>query len=158
VVCVNVLQIPARNARERRRTPRVWLARLRARRDADTWLRVSAGRWEDHPAFAWRAAELTSVRERRVLARSLRGIVSEAKSRLPVVSASPLERRRVAPYADEIGLLAERVGDCERPVTAAGVLLLRDLLTDGGGPLYAGGDGAALRDALGRIRATLEPR
>jgi hypothetical protein len=153
---VNVLRTPVVTARPR--TPRGLLARVRARRDADAWLRVSDGRREDHPAFAWRAAELTARRERRILARSLRGIAAEATAPRAMPSASPLDRRGVAPHAAGISELADRVGDCDRPVSAAGILLVRDLLTNGTGPLYTGGHVADLPNALARIRSTLEVR
>jgi hypothetical protein len=117
---------------------------------------VSEGRWDSHAAVAWRVAELTSVRERRTLARSLRGIVTEATSRHPMVSASPLNRRRLAPYAGLIDRVEGRVADFERPISAAGVVLLRDLLTDGASPLYLGGDVTELPDALRQIESLLE--
>ena len=158
MMSVNVLRIPAVTGRLRPCTPRGLLARARARREADAWLRVSDGRREDHPAFAWRAAELTAPRERRILARSLRGIAAEVTAPRPVMSASPLDRRGLAPHAAGIAALADRVGDCDRPVSAAGILLVRDLLTDGGSPLYTGGAAADLPDALSRLRSTLEVR
>jgi hypothetical protein len=146
----------ALNAPARGRARPAWPRRWRARREADRLLRASDGRWDSHDALAWRVAELTSARERRTLARSLRGIVEEATSPQPMVSASPLNRRRVATYTGLIGRVAERVGDVERPVSAAGIVLLRDLLTDGAGPLYVGGDVKELPAALRRIESLLE--
>jgi hypothetical protein len=138
--------------RARRRS---WFAKLRARRDADLWLRTSLGRWDSHPAVAWRVAELTSPRERRILARSLRGIVHDVKAPRSTFSASPLNRRDLGPYVDEIAELAGVVGDLDRPVTAVGIVLVRDLLTDGGSPLYLGGTVSELPARLARIRSAL---
>jgi hypothetical protein len=152
VAVVDAFRIPARGARTPRRS---WFARARARRDADRWLRISDGRWESHPAFAWRTAELTSARERRVLARSLHGIVGDVTAPRSPFSASPLNRRGLRPHTAEIKSLADLVGDLDRPVSGAGIVLVRDLLTDGGSPLYTGGNAAALPAVLARIRATL---
>ncbi len=71
-------------------------------------------------------------------------------------NASPLNRRGLVPYVHEIHALAERVGDLEQPVTAAGIVLVRDLLSDGGSPLYTGGNVADLPNTLSRIRSTLD--
>ena len=149
---VNVLRLPAPAARAPRPS---WFTRLRARRDADRFLRASRGSWESHPAFAWRVAELTSPRERRSLARSLRGIVKDAASPSWTFSASPLNRRGLRPYVDDLARLACRIGDLEQSVTGAGIVLVRDLITDGGSPLYIAGDVRALPATLARIRATL---
>ena len=142
---MDVFRIPALGARAPRRS---WLARAKARRDADRWLRV----------FAWRTAELTSARERRVLARSLRGVVSDVRAPRSTFSASPLNRRGLRPYVAEIESLADLVGALDRPVTGAGIVLVRDLLTDGGSPLYTGGSPDALPAALTRISSALEAR
>ncbi len=95
----------------------------------------------------WRTGELISERNRRVLAKALRGVVSELDARrLP--GASPLNRSGARPHASVIQALADRVGDLERPVSARGLLLVEDLLTDGWGPLYA-------RNRVGEIGASL---
>jgi len=111
---------------------------------------------QSHPAVAWRTAELTSSRERRMLARSLRGIVSDVQSPSWAFSASPLNRRGLVPYVHEIRALADRIGDFEQSVAAAGIVLVRDLLSDGGSPLYTGGNVADLASTLSRIRSTLD--
>jgi hypothetical protein len=145
-----------RNSSVGRAPRRSWLARARARGDADRWLRTSQGRLQSHPAFAWRTAELTSLRERRMLARSLGGVVADVNAPIWGFSASPLNRRGLVPYVQEIQALADRVGDFEQPVAAAGIVLVRDLLSDGGSPLYTGGDVADLPNTLFRIRSALD--
>ena len=91
-----------------------------------------------------------------MLARSLSGIVADVNAPLWALSASPLNRRGLVPYVLEIQALAARVGDFEQPVAAAGMVLLRDLLSDGGSPLYTGGNVADLPNTLSRIRSTLD--
>jgi hypothetical protein len=84
----------------------------------------------------WRLTELTSVRERRQLVRSLEGLIRLLDPRyLP--GAVPVNRPAARPLVPRIEALAARIGDLERPVDARGVLLVERLLTDGGGPLYA---------------------
>jgi hypothetical protein len=119
-------------------------------------LAVSAGRWEAHPKFAWRAAELIAPRERRILARSLRRVAAEVRSPRPVINASPVNRRGVAPFAPELETLADRLADLDQPVSAAAILLVRELLTDGGSPLYVQSRSTEISDVLSHIRATLE--
>jgi hypothetical protein len=133
-----------------------WLRRPRRRREADALLRVSGGGWESHSAVAWRVAELTSPRERRLLAKTLRSIVRQAEDTRPGFSASVLARRRLRSRIPKLSRLADCLADLSQPVTGAGVVLVHDLLHDGGGPLYLGGDEAGLDPSLDRIRKTLE--
>jgi hypothetical protein len=130
------------------------LRRSRERQQADRLLRVSEGRWESHPSVAWRVEELTSPRERRAIARSLRGIVRDVSKQ--IFGAAPVNRYGLLPYVLRLTRLADRIGDLDRPATGAGMLLVRDLLTDGGSPLYTGGCADDLPAALARIRTTLD--
>jgi len=141
------------NSREGKIT--AWLRGPRRRREADALLRSSAGRWEHHPAVAWRAAELTSPCERQTLARSLRSVVSEVRDPRTRFSTSILNRQ-LGRHAWEFESLAERIADLHRPVGGAGMLLIRDLLTNGCGPLYIGGDVDELSPAITQIHDLLE--
>ncbi len=110
-----------------------------------------------HPESAllvWRAAELTSARERRICARSLRRIVKELEGRL-LPGAVPLNRRGVRPQAPALAALAERVADVSQPVTPGGMLLVHDLLCDAYSPLYVGANVDKLPSALQRIQSAL---
>jgi hypothetical protein len=108
------------------------------------------------PELAWRVAELTSHRARRDLARSLSGIVGELDPKwLPGVS--PLNRVGLRAHVTSLLALADRLDD-DRPVTAAGVLLVRDLLTDGGSPLYAAGHIEDLEPTLAQLHDLLDGR
>jgi hypothetical protein len=85
--------------------------------------------------WAVMSRDASSPRRRRSLARSLRGVVRSLDAKhLP--GASPLNRVGVAPYEGEIQALADRVGDLDRPASRLGLDLVRNLLCDGGSPLY----------------------
>jgi hypothetical protein len=111
-----------------------WDDRRRLRASADDWI----ARGCENPKasrYDWRIDELTSVRERRQLGRSVRGIVPAlAAGRLP--GASPLNRATLRPYRAELIALADRLDDLERPVSATGILAVWRLLTEPGSVLY----------------------
>jgi hypothetical protein len=129
------------------------LRRRRRRREADALLRASGGRWESHPAVAWRVAELTSPYERTRLARVVECVFDEILDPRPRRTASVLCLGRVRPCAPELSRVADRLADLSHPVTGAGIVLVRDLLRDG--PLYLGGDEAELGLTLRRIDPVL---
>ncbi len=124
------------------------------RRVADRLLRGGARVHSESALLVWRAAELTSARERRACARSLRGIFKELDGNtLP--GAVPLNRRAVRPYAPVLVAMAERIGDLSRPVTPRAMVLVRDLLGDGDSPLYSRQNVDRLPETLQRIRSAL---
>ena len=130
-----------------------WNEQRRRRAVADAWLR-GGGR----PAqFAWRAEELTSSRERRLLARSLRRVVRELG--VPGFrSAVPLDRMALRPHAAELAALAGRLDALDRPVSPAGILEVQRLLTSPGSPLYLYARKADLSEVLHSIELDLEIR
>jgi hypothetical protein len=79
--------------------------------------------------------DVVSAHRRRSLAKSLQGVVRSLDPRL-LPGASPLNRAGLGPYVPEIRALAARVGDLKRPASRRGLQLVRNLLTDGGSPLY----------------------
>jgi hypothetical protein len=100
---------------------------------------------------------VVSARQRRSLERSLRGILrSLDPKRLP--GASPLNRAGLWLYAPEIKALADRVGDLGRPASRHGLDLVRNLLTDGGSPLYDRDRAAELPETVKRILLALDLR
>jgi hypothetical protein len=112
---------------------RRWLELTRRRRAADRWLRTGAS---PTPLHRWRATELVSGRERRLLVRSLEDVVLDLRgSALP--GAVPLDRVGVRPYEGEIVALADRLSDPARSVSPAGILLVQDFLTRPESPLYS---------------------
>jgi hypothetical protein len=129
---------------------------VRERRDADRVLRGSHGAAVS-TSFAWRVAELTSARARRALAHSLRDLVDDlSPRRLP--GATPLNRGGLRAYSDLLLVLADRLELLDLPVTPSGMLLLRDLFSDGGSPLYLYGDADGLPAELERIHDALNGR
>ena len=93
--------IPARH-------PRAWLERRRARAEADYW--IAHGFASRYP---WRVAELTTFRERRACARSLRGVLGElCGAKLP--GAAPLRVASLRPHVVLLEQIEARLLD-ERP-------------------------------------------
>jgi hypothetical protein len=122
----------------------------RLRRDADAWI----ARGYEGPAawYGWRIAELTAARERRVLARSLRRVSSEL-SDPRVDRLSPLNRKELRPHQQLVDQLSQRLDDFDRPVTAAGILAVNELLTSPASALYQCGRNidASLRETIDRL-------
>jgi hypothetical protein len=112
-----------------------------------------------HPQSAllvWRAAELTSDRNRTILARSLTGIVQELEHPA-LISAVPLNRAALRPHVPLLRSLAARLNELERPVAPRGMVLVEELLTDGlTSPLYSGGRGMDVAAALVRCLDALD--
>jgi hypothetical protein len=151
------MAIDVRSAsRPHRPTPFGFFRRARERAAADQWLVARTHTFSTDPAVRRRIAELTSVRERTRIAKSLLGAVREVGH--PGISASPLNRRAVVECADELTELAERFADLDQPVAPRGVVLTLSLLTDGSSPLYGHDRGDGLPLAVGRIRAALDRR
>jgi hypothetical protein len=86
---------------------------------------------------ALRARQLTRMRARRRLARSLRARVKDAErpARARMSAAVPVSRRAVLQWRESLLGLAERLERPE-PINPAGVARVLALLTDGTGPLY----------------------
>ncbi len=133
------------------KTAQRWNERRRRRAVADAWL-LNGGR---PTQFAWRAEELTSPGERRLLARSLRAVVRELgfPGRRSTV---PLNRKALRPHADEIAALAARLDDLDRPVSPAGILEVEHLLTSPGSPLHLYSAETDVSQKLAAIRRDLE--
>jgi hypothetical protein len=125
------------------------------REQADDLLRAGARVHPDSALLTWREAELTSGRNRKTLARSFSRIALELEGRV-VPGPVPLSRA-AREHVAEIRALSERLGDLERPVTARGMALVEDLITDGfGSPLYVPERAKALGPTLQRCLAELD--
>jgi len=125
-----------------------------ARREADEELVASI---YTTPRTAWRAAELTSHKNRATLARSIERLIDSADARhLP--GPTPLNRIAVREQADRLRQLADLIRGPEVPVTARGLLLIDRLLTDGYGPLYVSYRAIELPDVLSRCFEALVPQ
>jgi hypothetical protein len=126
----------------------------RRRRRADDELRRGS-----HAArLAWRFDELTRPEHRRELAAELRAVADDlADQGRFALSARPLNRTAARPHRFLLRRLATRLQDVERPLDAASLLAVEDLLCDGGSPLYSPAYAdqlePTLRDLLARIEA-----
>lgn len=117
--------------------PRVWLKHRRARAEADDW--IGHGFAARYP---WRVAELTTVRERRSCARAVHGVLGELSgSKLP--GALPLRTAALRPYAVLLEQIEGRLLDT-RPVSAAGMVAVNELLTSPESCLFKAVDDVAL--------------
>ena len=140
------------------RAARALRDRAALRRTADELIRSGVRIHPQSTLLVWRAAELTSDRNRKVLSRSLSAIAREL-ARQPLVSPVPLDRRAVRPHVTSVGALAARVGRLECPVSPRGILLVDELLTDGfASPLYIGGRREDVPAALERCLCALDDR
>ena len=130
-----------------------WNERRRRRAVADAWFE----RGGQAAQFEWRADELTSTRERKLLAHSLRGVVKEIRAPGPT-STVPLNRKAIHPHLAELEAIAERLEDLELPVTPTAILAVEQLLTSPGSPLYMHAIAEDLPDRLAAIDRLLETR
>jgi hypothetical protein len=133
---------------------RAQLLLSRRRRAADDWLRSSTGGFVP-PALRWRAEQLGSPRQRRMLARTLRSIERSAEER-PLGRRRPLSLPAVREHRELVRALA-RTLDGGEPVTPAGMLRVIELVTDGASPLWGPARGAPLGDAISATLAILTP-
>jgi hypothetical protein len=96
--------------------------------------------------------------KRRQLASSLDGVVRELRGPVRLPGASPLNRVGLRPYEHELEVLAARVGDVDRPVTARGLRLVNELVSHGGSPLYDRSRADAVPATVHAILVALEPQ
>ena len=102
-------------------------------------------------AQAAHEARLTSSAEREAIARSLRRTVTDARGRgLLLSSRLPLHVPNITAATDVIEAVTLRLRS-PRPVNARGMARLRQILSDGTGPMYRYGRG----DLRGRVGAAL---
>ena len=107
--------------------------------------------------LALRARQLTAARNRRKLARSLRGVLVEAHDP-PVLRARAIIDRRGALDAEAAILeMIERLGS-PSPVRPQGIALLMRILTnvDGNSPLYNASEPGTLRRMIRGATAALD--
>ena len=135
------------------RSAQRWNDGRRRRAIADAWFE----RGGQATQFAWRAGELTSAHERKLLAHSLRGVVLEIRAPGPT-STVPLNRAAIHPHVADLDALAARLDDHERPVAPAGILEIERMLTSPNSPLYLHSGADNLRELLAAIARDLEAR
>jgi hypothetical protein len=118
---------------------------------ADAW--IARGYDGRASRYAWRAEQLTSARERKLLARSVRD-AAQLVRRPTFQTIVPLNRAALRPHLALLTALADRLADLERPVSAAGILAVHRLLTKPDSCLYAAktrGAEAELSEVLDRL-------
>ena len=131
--------------------------RVRAseRRLADDWLVSATGAFV--PAkYEWRARDLTSAGHRRRLAHTLR-LIDQTSDERPLGRRRPLDLTAARHHRQAVRALTARLEAVDEPVTPAGMLRVRALLTDGASPLYGMTKCDALRDEIELILSLLEP-
>jgi hypothetical protein len=102
----------------------------------------------------WRSLELTAPDYRKALAREVDRVLAMLDPRkLP--GASPLRRPAARRSEGLLRALSTRLAG-DKPVTARGVLLARELLRDPGSPLFSGESEHLLPIALKRVLGALE--
>ena len=110
------------------------------------------------PELALRAAQLTSQRNRKILARTLRRTVAEA--RRPAMTRSRvviIRRGAVLDAEDAITAMLERLSSSE-PVGAKGMAMVERIITNADqSPLYNPSATGALRRLIGVATAAMEP-
>lgn len=102
----------------------------------------------------WRSLELTAPAYRMRLARETERVLSLLDPRL-LPGASPLRRPAARRSEDLLQLLSATLAG-DRPVTARGVLLARELLREPGSPLFSDEAEHLLPRALKRVLGALE--
>ncbi len=126
------------------------------RRTADRLLRTGVKVHPQSELLTWRAAELTSARNRSMLARSLRGLVQEVE-RPSFMTAVPLNRRGLRLHLPLVRSLVARISDVDRAVAPRGMVLVEELLTNGfESPLYVGGRAEDVSKSIERCLAALD--
>jgi hypothetical protein len=136
--------------------PAIWI-RLRTRLQRlglDDRLARGDPPWAS-PELRWRAAQLTSDRERRGLANEIDRVLEAAAQPARLRGAAvPLDRSGVLACGGLLRVLADDLRHAGL-VQPRGVALLRQLLRDGGSPLYAPEAEGSLDISLRRARAAL---
>jgi len=123
------------------------------------WLdrRLAAGASpEESGALGRRARRLRSDRKRRSVAAAVLRVIDEAdRPARPLTSVVPIQRDAVRTCRAFLIPVADDLKDTTLPVSAKGVALLEQLLTDGRSPLYAPVGERALEEAVRRAHAAL---
>lgn len=127
------------------------------RRSLDRDLACGIAAWRS-PAHAARVAQLTHPRHRRRLADALEHLLWAASAPRSVQARGAIApcRASIEATAGQIRWLANRLRS-DVPVTAAGVIRLGALLSDGAGPVYTPGKADALDNALAMAMRWLAP-
>jgi hypothetical protein len=109
-------------------------------------------------ALALRAGRITRRRSRASIAHGLARVLGSASdTRAHFTAAVPVDRREVLAARPVIEALGRRLHGAE-PVTAHGMAILSEVLTEPASPLYRPVEPGALGSRLRAAAAALEPR
>jgi hypothetical protein len=136
------------------RAVRAWHELEAVRRNLDRLIVLEPHGSATSTIALWRSLELTAPGYRKGIAREVDRVLS-LLDRGSLPGASPLRRAAARRSEDLLQLLAARLRD-DRPVTARGVLLARQLLRDPGSPLFSDESEHLLPRALKRVLGALE--
>jgi hypothetical protein len=107
------------------------------------------------PRLARRAAKLCQPKMRHKLAADIERVIETTdEPPRPLTAAVPLNRCAIRDLRPLLLTIADDLR-ADDPVSANGVAIVRELLRDGGSPLYAGGRPGELEEELRRARAAL---
>jgi hypothetical protein len=129
---------------------------VRERRLADDWLRSSTGVFVPEK-YLERAAELSSPKHRLMLAKTLRKVERSAGERA-IGPTNILDLAAVREHRRALRTLVTLLEDEREPVTAAGMLRVRDLITQASSPLYGSTRSVGLGAEIATTIAILRPR
>ena len=136
--------------------PPGWRVRLMAylRRWSLDEALAEGARPDSDPALRWRARQLTSIAERRAIARALNGAIKRADRPERWSAAAPVAHASVRAARESLDGLAH---DLVRPgeVSARGVAAARVLVADGASPLWGNSEPRDLLDAVEAARIGL---
>jgi hypothetical protein len=133
--------------------------RVAVRRHRLTRALAKGGDPTARPELAVRAAQLTSERSRRDLARILRRVITEAhRPPMNPFQAAFIRRRAVLEAQGAIGAMIERLNS-PRPVCAEGMAIAEQIVTNADcSPLYNPSEPNTLRRQILLATAALEPQ
>jgi hypothetical protein len=142
-----------------------WQARLRGPW-LDRELAAGAPPWCT-PVHSVRSLQITGTRARHAQARAVEALIDRAAVPVPVTTSSamitarllsaqiPVDRAAVLGVRGPLEAIITRLRD-GRPISTRGVAALRDLISDGAGPIYSPLSGATLGRVLDSIRDSLD--
>lgn len=142
-----------------------WQARLRGPW-LDRELAAGAEPWCT-PVHSARSLQITATRARHAQARSLEALIERASGPASPTTSSttmtarflsaqiPVDRPAVLGAREHLEAIVIRLRD-GAPISTRGVAAVRDLMSDGAGPIYSPLSGAALGRVLESIRDSLD--
>jgi hypothetical protein len=124
-----------------------WVQIVNMRETADRWIISRSGVQPTDALLQARLDELVSAKSRTQLAAALRRIATNARQHGWKLATIPTNQK-LRPYADELARIADALGDTQTPVSARGIAMVNQLISQGGSPLYDSRQAEALPSTL----------